>query len=145
MSASAEVLISTSGADLDVTDGTNYELVRWNPTALEWRRNAITGRYQAGESLINAVPDTQVLGMVVRVMGSTWTAVDTATNALYVALQQFSYTVTATFNSVETTYTECQPATIRPLGGALLAGHVDSGYQDFDIQIRCVPNIGVEA
>jgi len=138
------IVVSRDGDDLDLANNDTHQLVVWNPPALEWRKAAVAGRYQAGERLVNAVPDTATIGGVIRCMGDTWDDVDDAVAEMYLALQQFEYTVTVTFAAVSETYTECQPAMIRPATGQRTSGEVRSCFADFEIQIRCTPNIAVE-
>lgn len=134
------VVVSQSGGDLDITAG-DYELVIWNPPALEYRVHEVQGRYQAGSRLVSAVPDVATIGGVFRCKGAAWTAVDAAIADLYAALGQFEYTVTTTLDGVVETFENCQPASVRPLGGRRTSGEIASGFADFDVAIRCTPNI----
>lgn len=135
------IVVSRTGADLDLANGTTHELVRWAKPDLSYRTHEVTGRYQAGARLIMAVPDVAIIGGVFRCKGATWSAVDTAVAEMYAALQQFDYTVTATFDGVSEVFTDCQPATIRPLNTRSLSGEIASGFADFDVEIRCTPNV----
>lgn len=135
------VVISQPGADLNITSG-GWEMVLWSPPSLEPETRVISGPYQAGERLRSWKPAAQIIGGVFRAKGSNWAAVEARRNDLYVALQQFSYTVTVTVGGVVETFTHCQPATIRPRGGFRTSGEVASGFADFEIEIRCTPNIG---
>ncbi|UPU89016.1 hypothetical protein LGT36_003580 [Demequina sp. TMPB413] len=138
------IVVSRPVSDLNLDDGVSHELVVWNEPDLEYMRKAVRGSYQAGERLKQAVPSTMTIGGVFRCMGEDWDATDAAINEMYLALQQFSYTVTATFAGVATVYEDCQPATIRPLNGQRTRGQVESGFADYSIEIRCTPVIGAE-
>lgn len=135
------IVVSQSGGDLNLANGTTHSLVRWEKPQLEYRRNEVTGRYQAGSRLVNAVPETTVLYATFRCMGATWAAVDTAVASMYAALGQFDYTVTATFAGVAETFADCQPATIRPVNVRSLSGEIAACMADFDVEIRCTPNV----
>lgn len=135
------IVVERPGTDLTLTAGA-YELVMPNVPDLEWRRNTVEGRYQAGERLVNAVPVAALIGWVIRCKGDAWTDVDTAIADMYATLAQFEYTVTETIAGVVTVWENCQPATIRPLNNRRTSGEVASGVADFDIQIRCTPNVG---
>lgn len=135
------VVVSRDGADLDLASGA-HRLVQWNRPDLEYRRLEVSGRYQAGSRLVAAVPDVAVIGGVFRCQGSSWSAVDLAVGAMYSALSQFNYTVTVTFAGVAEAFTDCQPATIRPVTGRSLSGEIAACVADFEVEIRCTPNIG---
>lgn len=137
---SHSIVVSKSGGDLTLTSG-DYRLVRWEKPDLEYRRLDVAGRYQAGSRLVLAVPDVAILRATFRVLGDTWAEVDTATGALYDALAQLDYTVTATFAGVVETFTNCQPATIRPVNTRSLSGEIAACIADFDVEIRCTPNV----
>lgn len=138
------VTVSRPTVDLDIT-ATPYQLVRWfPPDVLAWRTVAIVGRYQGGERLVSAVPDVVIIGGVFRCLGDTWADVVDAQLELQLALQQFEYTVTSDIEGVAETFTNCQPANMVPLDGERTAGEVAEGFADFEIRIRCTPNIAVE-
>lgn len=145
MSPTRSIVVSRTGTDLNLDNRSTHELVLWFPPTLDYRRREVSGMYQAGARLKHAVPDTMTIGGVFRCMGADWDATDAAINEMYVALQQFEYTVTATFAGVVTTYEDCQPATIRPLDGRRTRAEVANGFADFEIEIRCTPVIGQEA
>lgn len=137
-------VVSRTGDDLDLANGTTHQAVQLYRPTLEWRKAEVVGRYQAGARLVNAVPEVMVIGGVFRCLGATWDDVDDATNEMFVALQQFEYTVTTVTGSVSETWQNCQPATIRPVNGERVAGEVVECFADYEIQIRCTPNIGSE-
>lgn len=144
MPSSALTVSLAGGGTLDLNDGTTYTLVSFAPQQLDWRRTAVRGRYQAGERLVSAVPDTASITIRLLIQASTWTAVDEAVAAAFVAFQQFDYTVVATFDSVATTYSDCQPATIGHPAGRVLSGEVDECATLLEFIVPCSPNVAVE-
>lgn len=134
------IVVSRPTTPLTITSAP-YRLVQWNRPSLEYRRLEVTGRYQAGSRLVLAVPDTAVIGGVIRVEAATWADVDAATATLYDALAQLEYTVTVTLAGVAEVFANCQPATIRPVATRSLSGEIADGFADFEIEIRCTPNV----
>lgn len=109
----ARTELGLAALSLDV-DGT-YSIVSFSEGGVTWRRNAVTGKYQAGRRLIQAQQDSVTDVLLVRVYGSSWVEVNNRVKVLRDAFSQFTYRLTVTINGLART-TECEPADMDVVG-----------------------------
>lgn len=98
---------------LDVDDV--YSIVSFSEGGVTWRRNAVTGKYQAGRRLVQAQKDSVTDVLLVRAYGSSWAEVNNRAGVLMAAFSQFAYQVTVTIEGVVRT-AECEPADMDVVG-----------------------------
>ncbi|MCR6649700.1 MAG: hypothetical protein NVV70_16775 [Cellulomonas sp.] len=131
----AQVTISRPGTDLDLEDPGKFELVSIAMAGRSWRRYTVEGRYQHGRAFIGAVLDTATLVVVVRVLGASWSAVNTRRVALFDALAQPAYEVAVAVEGVTETWT-AEPADIT---GGLDKFQAMASRQEYTLQIPVYP------
>lgn len=139
-----DLSVVVSGDALDLNNGVSLVLVEWNTPDAPRRERDVRGPYQAGGALVLSVPDVATITGVVRAQGANWTACVAAANAVRLAFNQFSYTITETVEGVVTTYTKCRPTGIQMVGG-IDATKVRRARAEFAFSIDYHPNVPVEA
>ena len=137
-SLDAQVTIGTAPNTV-VLDTAPFDLVGVGAGGRTWRRRTVEGPYMHGRRLLSAVLNTQVLTVVVRVVGSSWAEVCSSTETLFNALSQHTYPVTVTVEGETETY-QCEPADITNVAGDTLSKfHAMSNMQEYQVQIPIGP------
>jgi len=109
------VVVSRTGADLELNDGTKYTVVDLSPGGRTWRRSTVEGRYQHGRKSIGEVIDTASMSFTVRVMGTSFANAMVNAVAMRDALAQHAYTVTTVIEGVTQVFV-CEPADMDIVG-----------------------------
>lgn len=109
------VVVSKTGTDLELNDGTKYTIVDLAPGGRTWRRFTVEGKYQHGRKSIGEVIDTATLSFTVRVMGSSFANAAANATALLDAVSQHAYTVTTVIEGVTRVFV-CEPADMDIVG-----------------------------
>jgi hypothetical protein len=134
----AQVTIDST-PELNLETAGVYELVSVGGASRRWRRRTITGPYQHGQKTVGAVLDTGSLVIVVRCLGDSWVAVDSARASLFSAVSRFSYLVTVAVEGVVDQWV-CEPADIALTSGdALNKFQVMASMQEYTLTIPVYP------
>lgn len=148
MAESDEIAVSvavsrSSGGPLQLENPAGgYEIVDQGPGARTYRRSFVEGRYVHGRTLLVATLEARTLVIVVKVSGATWQQVRTRAQAMFTALSQHSYTVTATIDGVTDTYV-CEMADIALAGGDSWSKfHIMAKQHDYVLSIPYDPTGG---
>jgi hypothetical protein len=86
---------------LELNDGVTYILTdRVTPGPITWRRESVTSPYLDGEFTVSRVREESDLQLVVDVIGTTLSEIDTAVEVLIDALTQPAFEITFTVEDV---------------------------------------------
>lgn len=107
--------ISRSSTPLNLSQDGVREVVSLTEGGVTWRRTTVSGKYQPGRALLQAVRDTATDVLVLRVYGTTGTQLANRVTEVVTAFAQFSYTVTLVIDGV-TRIIDCEPADIQVVG-----------------------------
>lgn len=124
-----------TGGPLAIEDPNVYRVIAFGPGGRTWRRDTVSGRYQHGRALLNAVLESGTALMQVRVYGATWVEVCNRAQAMVDAFSQMTYVLTVTIEGA-TTSLACEAADITLMGGDVFQKHhAMAGMQEFQLVI----------
>jgi hypothetical protein len=108
--------VSTPDEPLELEDPGSYGVEAFGPGGQAWRRRSVENDYQHGVKVIAERLESGNVTGVIRVYGSTWAEVRVNVTAMFEALSQHVYTITAVIDGVTDIYV-CGPADISPVSG----------------------------
>lgn len=101
----AIALKTAAGATLLTIPSTGYEAITWANPSRSRRRVVLQGQHTPGEVELSSVLDTATLTFGVRIVGSTWSQVQTREDALIAAVEQDpGWLITVTLGGVTRTW-----------------------------------------
>lgn len=125
-------------ADLAL-EASSYRIVSVGPGAGTWRAQMVESPFVHGAFLVAAVKALQSAPLVVRVIGSSRSNLDTLVAAMLRAFEQSTYRLTVTVDGQANTW-DCYPADVAAMGtGEWDGSHMRSFQQTYAFQIPRQP------